>query len=101
MKYGYARGAAEQIKSQISDLISADVQTIFCDCGQRAQKNRTGYRSLMDTLKRGDIIVVTDISRLTRNCLSVLELEEKGIIIETLTDDQSTLNDLKESIKAF
>lgn len=101
MKYGYARGAAEQIKSQISDLISADVQTIFCDCGQRAQKNRTGYRSLMDTLKRGDIIVVTDISRLTRNCLSFLELEEKGIIIETLTDDQSTLNDLKESIKAF
>ena len=101
MKYGYARGTAEQIKSQISDLILADVQTIFCDCGQRAQKDRTGYRSLMDTLKRGDIIVVTDISRLTRNCLSFLELEEKGIIIETLTDDQSTLNDLKESIKAF
>lgn len=101
MKYGYARGTAEQIKSQISDLILADVQTIFCDCRQRSQKDRTGYRSLMDTIKRGDIIVVTDISRLTRNCLSVLELEEKGIIIETLTDDQSTLNDLKESIKAF
>ena len=101
MKYGYARGTAEQIKSQISDLILTDVQTIFCDCGQRSQKDRTGYRSLMDTLKRGDIIVVTDISRLTRNCLSVLELEEKGIIIETLTDDQSTLNDLEESIKAF
>ena len=101
MKYGYARGTAEQIKSQISDLILTDVQTIFCDCGQQSQKDRTGYRSLMDTIKRGDIIVVTDISRLTRNCLSFLELEEKGIIIETLTDDQSTLNDLKESIKAF
>lgn len=101
MKYGYARGAAEQIKSQISDLISADVQTIFCDCGQRSQKDRTGYRSLMGIVKKGDIIAVTDISRLTRNCLSFLELEEKGIIIETLTYDQSTLNDLKESIKAF
>ena len=55
----------------------------------------------MDTIKKGDIIVVTDISRLTRNCLSFLDLEEKGIIIETLTDDQSSLNDLKESIKAF
>ena len=43
MKYGYARGTAEQIKSQISDLILTDVQTIFCDCGQRSQKDRTGY----------------------------------------------------------
>ena len=101
MKYGYARGTAEQIQSQINDLLSADVQTIFCDCGQRAQKDRMGYHSLMAIVKRGDTIAVTDMSRLTRNWLSVLELEEKGITIDTLTDDQSSLNDLKESIKAF
>ena len=98
MKYGYARGTAEQIKSQISDLLSAGVQTIFCDCGQRSQKDRTGYRSLMGIVKKGDIIAVTDMSRLTRKCLAVLELEEKGIIIDFLTDDRSIPGVLKESV---
>ena len=98
MKYGYVRGTAEQIKSQISDLLSAGVQTIFCDCGQRSQKNRTGYRSLMGIVKKGDIIAVTDMSRLTRKCLAVLELEEKGIIIDFLADDRSIPGVLKESV---
>ena len=99
MKYGYARGTAEQIKSQISDLLSAGVQTIFCDCGQRSQKDRTGYCSLMGIVKKGDIIAVTDMSRLTRKCLAVLELKEKGIIIDFLADDRSIPGVLKESVK--
>ena len=98
MKYGYARGTAEQIKSQISDLLSAGVQTIFCDCGQRTQKDRTGYRSLMGIVKKGDIIAVTDMSRLTKNWLSILELEEKGIIIDFLTEGRSIPGVLKESV---
>lgn len=101
MKYGYARGTSEQIESQIRKLISAGVQTVFCDCGQQPAKGRMGYHSLMGAAKRGDTIVVTELIRLTRNCLTVLKLEEEGIMINSLTDDQNSSAILQELIKSF
>ena len=52
----------------------------------------------MGIVKKGDIIAVTDMSRLTKNWLSILELEEKGIIIDFLTEGRSIPGVLKESV---
>ena len=88
MNYGYARGIdSKSVEDQVNALLNRGVEKIFIDCGRLPQKDRQGYQRLMNTVSKGDTIVITDMSRLTRDCLTFLHLEARGIMFDILAEE--------------
>ena len=92
--YGYCRVAyadeeemAEQVKL-IDDYCRDNGLTVdecFCDNGVSGlSADRKGLNELLEVLQEGDVVVVRDISRLSRDsfhCMSLLE-EMKNLDVE-------------------
>jgi len=97
-KIGYARvsTASQNLDSQIDMLNKAGCVKIFHDKISSVTSNRKGWSSLMDYIRPGDTIVVTELSRMTRSLTmlldSIKELEQRGIEIMSLREniDNST-----------
>ena len=86
MYYGYARDTSiEKVDKQIERLREEGIEMIFSD---RIKKG-SGYDALMSAVKSGDTIVVTDLSRLTRNISFYFELQHRNIKIVDLSDIHS------------
>lgn len=86
MYYGYARDTSiEKVDKQITRLHEEGIEMIFSD---RIKKG-SGYDALMSAVKSGDTIVVTDLSRLTRNISFYFELLDRNIKIVDLSDIHS------------
>ena len=72
--YGYARCSTSEdrqdITRQIRDLMSmgiSDEKYIFWEYESGTKKNRPELSKLLDIVKPGDTIAVTEVSRLTRS----------------------------------
>ena len=82
-RVGYARVSSigQNLDSQIDALSSLGCTKIFSDQQSGVSQKREGFERLMEYLREGDSLVVTELSRLSRSLkhlLTVIEsLEER------------------------
>lgn len=85
--YGYARCSTEEsrqdIERQVRELKARGAQQIFKEYASGADTSRPELAKLFSTLKKGDTLLVAEISRLTRSLphLVLLVQEAKKIAI--------------------
>lgn len=89
MVYGYARCSTNEkkqdIERQIRDLISTGVDrnNVFCEYESGTKVNRIELARLLGLVQRGDSIISTEVSRITRSTKQLCEIvetaKEKGL----------------------
>jgi len=97
-KVGYARVSTESqnLDSQIDALNAFGCMKVFWDKVGGVKEDRPGWRQLMDYLREGDCLVITELSRMTRSLKHLLQvvddLDNKGVSIISLREhiDSST-----------
>ena len=96
--YGYCRVAFASKKSMEEQLKLIDdycnqnslkVDKHFCDNGVSGlTMNREGLNALFDVLQSGDVVVVRDIARLSRNtpqCITLVEkMQRYGVTLKVI-----------------
>jgi DNA invertase Pin-like site-specific DNA recombinase len=84
-RIGYARvsSVGQNLDAQMDALQNAGCGKIFTDKLSGSRMDRPGWDRMMDYLRPGDTLVVTELSRLTRSLLDLLEtartLEQRQI----------------------
>jgi len=95
-KVGYARVSTESqnLDSQIDALNAFGCIKVFCDKVSGIKEDRPGWHQLMDYLREGDSLVITELSRMTRSLKHLLQvvddLEHKGVSIISLREHIDT-----------
>lgn len=95
-KIGYARvsSTGQNLDSQIDMLTAAGCVKIFSDKVSGVQTERKGWDSMMEYLRPGDTVVVTELSRMTRSLMHLLEVvkefEERGFHISSMRENIDT-----------
>ena len=89
MIYGYCRCSTNEelqdIDRQKRELqeLGASVKTTFCEYESGSKENREELHKMLNTVQRGDTIVTTEVSRLTRStkqlCEIIKEIQDKGL----------------------
>lgn len=92
MKFGYARvsTADQNLERQIDQLNNCRCERIFQEKITGAKKDRPELMKLLDMLREGDIIIVTELTRLSRSVKDLFEL------IEIIHQKKSNIVSLKE-----
>ena len=84
-RIGYARvsTAAQNIDSQIDALYAFGCKKVFSDKESGIRTERPGWRQLVDYIREGDSVVITELSRMTRSLKHLLQvvedLDKKGV----------------------
>jgi DNA invertase Pin-like site-specific DNA recombinase len=95
-RIGYARvsSVGQNLDSQIDALKTAGCGRIFSDRMTGSRMERPGWDRLMDYARAGDTLVVTELSRMTRSLLNLLEtaqvLEQRQIHLVSLRENIDT-----------
>jgi DNA invertase Pin-like site-specific DNA recombinase len=95
-KIGYARVSTngQKIDSQVDALYHFGCIKVFCDKTSGVKKERPGFHHLMDYLRTGDLLVVTELSRMTRSLKHLLQvvedLEKLGVGLISLRENIDT-----------
>ena len=82
-RIGYARvsSAGQNLDSQLDALQKAGCKKIFSDKMTGSRMDRPGWDQLMEYVRPGDTLAVTELSRMTRSLINLLEtaqlLEQK------------------------
>lgn len=86
MKYGYARvsSSGQNLEAQLKQLEEFGCEKIFKEkASGRKKDNREQFNKLLETVKEGDVIVVTKLDRFarsTKDALNTIEyLNSKGV----------------------
>lgn len=79
MKIGYARVSTQDqnLDRQIDNLKAAGCERIFNEKMTGTKSDRPELKTMMFTLRSGDILVIDSFSRLSRSTKDLLELVEK------------------------
>ena len=92
MKLGYARVSTEEqnLNRQLDILNSVNCDKIFAEKISGIKNERPELNKLISSLNIGDIIIITDLTRLSRSVkelFSIVEkVEEKGAHIKSLSN---------------
>lgn len=95
-RVGYARvsSVGQNLDSQIDALKKAGCSKIFTDRMTGSRMNRPGWEQLLEHLRSGDSLVVTELSRMTRSLLDMLQtsqqLETRKISLISLRENIDT-----------
>jgi len=95
-RIGYARVSTigQNLDSQLDALNRADCSRIFTDKASGTKENRPEWMKLISFIRPGDIIVVTELSRMTRSLMHLLQLlqdfEKKGVSLISLRENIDT-----------
>lgn len=94
MIIGYARVSTldQNEKSQLELLENKGCERIFLDKDSGVNDNRTEFLIMKSSLRKGDTLIVVELSRLGRRLLSVLEF------IEHLKQNEINFISLRENI---
>ena len=78
MLFGYARVSTKEqnISSQISMLKDAGCMKVYTDTASGVRENRKGLQELMQTVRKGDTVIVYRIDRIFRSLKNMVELIE-------------------------
>ena len=99
MVYGYARCSTDETKQDINRQIreltqkGAVKKNIFLEYESGSKTDRIQLTALLNTIKHGDTVIVTELSRITRSTKQLCEIvelvQERGIklIIDTFEVD--------------
>ena len=114
MIYGYCRCSTDDTKQditrQVKELIEmgADKSTIYCEYVSGMKANKIELNRLLSSVKSGDTIVVTEISRITRSTKQLIEfmdiLKEKQlclIVKNSITIDCRSGEDIDPMTRAM
>ena len=92
MKIGYARVSTEEqnLDRQLDSLKEAGCEKIFQEKITGTKKERPELDKLMEQLRRGDLIIISDLTRLSRSVKDLFSLvdqiEKKGANIKSLKE---------------
>jgi DNA invertase Pin-like site-specific DNA recombinase len=95
-KIGYARVSTvgQNLDSQYDGLNQAGCVKIFADKASGIKEDRPEWNKLLDYLRPGDTLVVTELSRMTRSLMHLLQLveafERKNINLVSLRENIDT-----------
>lgn len=95
-KIGYARVSTvgQNLDSQVDLLTEAGCTKIFTDKASGIKESRPEWDRLMEYLRPGDVLVVTELSRMTRSLMHLLQLatefEQRGIKFLSLREHIDT-----------
>lgn len=95
-RIGYARVSSmgQNLDSQLDALTHAGCTKIFSDKASGVKETRPEWDKLLEYLRPGDILVVTELSRMTRSLLHLLQLvkqfEEREISLVSLQENIDT-----------
>lgn len=95
-RIGYARvsSTGQNIDSQLDALEKAGCGRVFTDKKTGSRLDRPGWGELMGYIRPGDTLVVTELSRMTRSLLDLLEtakvFEERQIHLVSLRENIDT-----------
>ena len=95
-RIGYARVSSigQNLDSQMDALKQAGCLKIFTDKLTGSRMDRPGWAELLEYIRPGDILVVTELSRMTRSLLHLLEtakiLEQRQINLLSLRESIDT-----------
>jgi len=95
-RIGYARVSSltQKLDSQLDALEKAGCIKVFSEKISGVKESRNEWQKLMEYLREGDTLVVTELSRMTRSLMHLLqvvkELEEKGVNIISLRENIDT-----------
>jgi DNA invertase Pin-like site-specific DNA recombinase len=95
-RVGYARvsSAGQNLDSQTDALRQAGCGKVFSDKMTASRMDRPGWRQFLDYVRVGDTLVVTELSRMTRSLLDLLEtakvLEQRQVNLVSLRENIDT-----------
>jgi DNA invertase Pin-like site-specific DNA recombinase len=95
-RIGYARVStiSQNLDSQIDALSKAGCGKIFTDKMTGSRMDRPGWDQMMAYVRPGDTLVITELSRMTRSLLDLLEtakvLEQRNINLVSLRESIDT-----------
>ena len=95
-RVGYARVSSigQNLDSQIDALKAAGCKKIFTDKMTGSRMDRPGWDQLMEYVRPGDVLVVAELSRMTRSLMHLLEtaqvLEGKQVNLVSLRENIDT-----------
>lgn len=94
MKVGYARVSTidQNEERQIRSLQENGAEEIFIDKKSGKNTDRIKLKEMLNFIRKGDTVIVSEFSRLARNTKDLLE------ITEAITAKGATFKSLKESI---
>ena len=93
-KIGYARVSShcQNLDGQMDTLQEAGCTKIFTDKDSGAKTNRPGWDALLDYIRPGDSLVITELSRMSRSLVHLLK------IVKLLDERKVELRSLRENI---
>ncbi len=95
-RVGYARvsSTGQNLDSQIDALKAAGCGEIFTDKMTGSRMDRPGWDQLMEYVRPGDVLVVAELSRMTRSLMHLLEtaqaLDRKQVNLVSLRENIDT-----------
>ena len=95
-RVGYARvgSIGQNLDSQIDALKAAGCKKIFTDKMTGSRMDRPGWDQLMEYVRPGDVLVVAELSRMTRSLMHLLEtaqaLDRKQVNLVSLRENIDT-----------
>ena len=95
-RIGYARvsSVGQNLDSQLDALQKAWCKKTFSDKMTGSRMDRPGWDQLMEYVRPGDVLVVTELSRMTRSLIHLLEtaqlLEKKQVNLISLRENIDT-----------
>lgn len=96
---GYARVSSKEQNEarQIKSLKEAGCEYIYIEKVSGATTERLELQSMLDELQKGDLIIIHELSRLSRSTKDLIELVEiiksKGAALRSITDTWLDLSD--------
>jgi DNA invertase Pin-like site-specific DNA recombinase len=93
-KVGYARVSAsdQKLDSQFDALKQTGCHKVFSDRVSGIKVNRPGWEQLMAYVRPGDTVIVTELSRMSRSLMHLLE------VVKAFEDQSIELVSLRENI---
>lgn len=78
---GYARvsSLSQNLDAQIDSLKQAGCERVFTDKISGTTKERPGWNDLMDYIRNGDMLVISELSRMSRS-LSHLTVSSRSFV---------------------
>ena len=104
MVIGYCRvsTAGQSLDRQIDQLTAAGCERVYQEKVSGASKERPELTRLLDALRGGDVVVVTELSRLGRTVKGLIELVEKihqlGADIRSLKENIDTTSPMGKMV---
>ena len=95
-RIGYARvsSVGQNLESQLDALQQAGCAKVFTDTMTGSRMDRPGWDRLLEYVRPGDTLVVTELSRMTRSLLDLLEtskiLEQRHVNVVSLRENIDT-----------